>query len=375
MDEYLDEETEAIKASLEEICRDWDNKLGEDTSKASGPSPNGPTFLTASNPDQVKRNVLAGFKDVLLLPVTIVPRTVTFGVNVIVAGGNQAVNGLSMLNPQKWGGQGGARVKQDEGGEVLFDVPTVDEKAPDEKRNSAGSLAPPALDEKALVRSVSGLDIQDQKSFDRLQLLVSLDTALELIQADRDSLKRCETFAKYPGKCGQRVREAVEEIFVLLLKAAGDRHIAPGFRMYVFVPENADLRATNQMSTYKPDEHAETTSVAPLLQFFELVHIGDTIQSMIQVYFDKELTPYVDKTDFLNTVMREKKRFEGILDDAVAGGLNAGIEVLMNQVSGLGGLADGRSSISSLSKLVRGSTIPLTVLHSTLVQHRDVKKR
>ena len=94
-------------------------------------------------------------------------------------------------------------------------------------------------------------------------------------------------------------------------------------------------RATSQMMTYKPGDHESSTSVAPLLQFFELVHVGDTIQSMVQVYFDKELATYVDKTDFLNAVMREKKRFEGILDDAVAGGLNAGIEVLMNQVSPL----------------------------------------
>ena len=84
---------------------------------------------------------------------------------------------------------------------------------------------------------------------------------------------------------------------------------------------------------YKPAEHDETASVAPLLQFFELVHVGDTIQSMVQVYFDKEVAAYVDKTDFLNPVMREKKRFESVLDDAVAAGLNAGIEVLMNQVS------------------------------------------
>jgi recyclin-1 len=87
------------------------------------------------------------------------------------------------------------------------------------------------------------------------------------------------------------------------------------------------------MLMYKPAEHEETTSVAPLLQFFELVHVGDTIQSMTQVYFDKEVASYVDKTDFLNPVMREKKRFEAVLDDAVAAGLNAGIEVLMNQVS------------------------------------------
>lgn len=43
------------------------------------------------------------------------------------------------------------------------------------------------------------------------------------------------------------------------------------------------------MKEYKPEEHLETSDVAPLVQFFELVHIGDTIQSMVQVYFDKEL--------------------------------------------------------------------------------------
>jgi recyclin-1 len=86
------------------------------------------------------------------------------------------------------------------------------------------------------------------------------------------------------------------------------------------------------MTSYKPEDHQETTSVAPLLQFFELVHIGDTIQSMVQVFFDKELAPHIDRTDFLNAVVREKKRFENALDDSVAAGLNAGTEVLMNQV-------------------------------------------
>lgn len=43
------------------------------------------------------------------------------------------------------------------------------------------------------------------------------------------------------------------------------------------------------MRSWKPAEHHETANVAPLEQFFELAHIGDTIQSMVQVYFDKEL--------------------------------------------------------------------------------------
>ncbi len=48
-------------------------------------------------------------------------------------------------------------------------------------------------------------------------------------------------------------------------------------------------RAIEQMRTFHPEEHEESRSVAPLLQFFELVHVGDTMQSMVQVYFDKEL--------------------------------------------------------------------------------------
>lgn len=118
-------------------------------------------------------------------------------------------------------------------------------------------------------------------SFDKMDLLLSLDVALELIHADRESLKRVETFASYPGPCGHRVRDTIEEVFILLLQAMGERHISPGFD-----------RATEQMRTYKPAEHEETTSVAPLMQFFELVHIGDTIQSMVQVYFDKELVSF-----------------------------------------------------------------------------------
>jgi len=230
---------------------------------------------------------------------------------------SQAVSGLAMLKPQRWTGPGsrpGSRPTSTE--ETPEDRQVLQEKVTDLQVPTSISTRPAT-----------------PSTFDQLQMLVSLDTSLELIQADRDALKRCETFASYPGKYGHKVRDAIEEIFIFMLKAAGDRHIAPGFRMWAIKMRPADISATTQMSTYKPAEHEETKSVAPLLQFFELVHVGDTIQSMIQVYFDKELSKYVDKTDFLNAVMREKKRFEAVLDDAVAAGLNAGIEVLMNQVS------------------------------------------
>lgn len=65
-----------------------------------------------------------------------------------------------------------------------------------------------------------------------MDLLLSLDTALEIIHADRESLKRVETFAAYPGTYGHRVRDTIEEIFILLLQAMGERHISPGFERY-----------------------------------------------------------------------------------------------------------------------------------------------
>lgn len=193
----------------------------------------------------------------MLLPVTIVPRTVTFGVNAIVSGGTQAVSGLAMLNPQKWTGKGGVVKEVKEGEEVVFEVKDMDEieetandeimegvRTSENVENVKEALEPNhgvSLNDVNARLAAGSLETshpstpsptqQNNKSFDRLQLLVSLDTALELIQVDRDSLKRAETFAKYPGKVGLKVKEAIEEIFIFLLKAVGDRHIAPGFKM------------------------------------------------------------------------------------------------------------------------------------------------
>jgi recyclin-1 len=147
-----------------------------------------------------------------------------------------------MLNPQKWAGSAGAGAPQlvkDKDGDVIFDVPTIEDEKDeesvfDEKRSSASStLAPPPLTATSsrAVTPTAPTDPVQTQSFDKLQLLVSLDVALELLHADRDALKRTETFANYPGKYGHRVCETIEEIFILMLKAAADRHIAPGFRM------------------------------------------------------------------------------------------------------------------------------------------------
>lgn len=69
----------------------------------------------------MKRNVLASFTDILLLPVTIVPRTVGA---FVTTSSSAAVNGISMLNPQRWGAQAANGYSADfneKNGDLLFE--------------------------------------------------------------------------------------------------------------------------------------------------------------------------------------------------------------------------------------------------------------
>ncbi|KAG1888140.1 exocyst complex component Sec10-like protein [Suillus subluteus] len=355
MDEYLDEEIESLKQAFEVICKEWARSTLALASHGSPTQAQQTRFLTAQNPALMKRTVLASFTDVLLLPVTIVPRTVGAGVvavggavgGAVGAVGTGMVQGIAMLNPQRWvGGTGSVNNAKEytsfglgnaEGEAAIFEIGADEEGGDDgvDESSMAPYTASIASTNTAAISFTPSTSSTSQTNgassasaikstlapTGNLDLLLSLDVALQLIHADRDALKRLETFASYPGHYGIRVRETIEEAFCEMLGVLCNRHLEKGFGI-----------ATERMNSYKPSEHEETASVAPLLQFFELVHIGDTIQSMVQVFFDKELAPYIDKTDFLNVVVREKKRFENTLDDCVAAGLNAGTQVLMNQV-------------------------------------------
>ncbi|KAF7297818.1 hypothetical protein MKEN_01405500 [Mycena kentingensis (nom. inval.)] len=326
MDEYLDEEVESVKQAFEVTCKTWDRQMADQANAGSSSA----RFLSSHNPAQVKRNVLASFTSALLVPVTIVPRAVG---GALITGGTAAVQGIAMLNPQRWAtsnGPGNGYSRKLELDKAAFDADDDDEKpngkpVPPSLSSAASSVSrldlPSSASSTRSTTSVATSGISTPTTTNKFDLLLSLDIALELIHADHEALKRVETFAGYPGHYGHRVRDTIEELFILMLQALGERHITVGFGI-----------ANDQLTSYKPEEHQETTSVAPLLQFFELVHIGDTIQSMVQVFFDKELAPHIDRTDFLNPVVREKKRFENALDDSVASGLNAGTQVLMNQV-------------------------------------------
>jgi recyclin-1 len=132
-----------------------------------------------------------------------------------------------MLDPRRWGGAGqengaGYTRGTDTADVVLWE----DEDNPDATSEQDDDTMTPAT-------TSSSPQPRRRHSYDNLQLLLSLDVTLELIHAARESLKRLEIFANYPGTYGVRVRETIEEIAGELLGVLGERHVRNGFEACV----------------------------------------------------------------------------------------------------------------------------------------------
>ncbi|KAK9495205.1 exocyst complex component Sec10-like protein [Lipomyces doorenjongii] len=161
--------------------------------------------------------------------------------------------------------------------------------------------------------------------------LFSLEVALDLIQAARESIERTALFALFDGQTGEEAKEQCQLIFTALLEFLGFHHIQNGFE-----------RALSHLTEYRPPTTTDDggdgerpQQVEPLVTFLELVNVGDLIQQMVDVFYEKELISrkFLDRTDFLSPAVKEKRRFEQMLDEHVALGLNRGIDVLMEQVN------------------------------------------
>jgi recyclin-1 len=150
-----------------------------------------------------------------------------------------------MLDPRRWGGAGqengsGVREGYTRGTDNTNLVLWEDEDHPDATSEQGGDTATPPT-------ASSSPQPRRLHSYDNLQLLLSLDVTLELIHAARESLKRLEIFANYPGTYGVRVRETIEEVGGELLGVLGERHVRNGFESCVVV--FADM---NGLSSFGP---------------------------------------------------------------------------------------------------------------------------
>ncbi|GAA5816931.1 hypothetical protein MFLAVUS_010466 [Mucor flavus] len=289
LDDYLYEESNYAEQITKKYIDEWINRSAAHTDASAR--------LTNQSRETFKRNYLAAFKKVLALPVDLVSTAAT-----TIASPFQRSNTFTNKHEKK---DSTASV------ESISTPPSTPKVSSSTKRDSSSSI------------DVNGqLEVAKQE-LDMLQNYLSLEISLQLIHINKESERRVQQFIDigFPGRMKLDIQRTYENIFIQLLKTLGQTHIQPGFDS-----------AADRLASYKPTLSKHNEDVPPLTEFFELVHVADVIQQMVQLYYDEEITKNVDKHDFMNDVNKEKKTFERLLDDCVARGMDRGIQVLLSQV-------------------------------------------
>lgn len=304
---YLKEEIEFFKRISEAEVGSWEKQLSEQDASMQS------MYMSNVNRQADKRDFLTSFKKVVMMPVNVLPTfpmSSPFGSKPATA--KALVNGET-LDIQPMTSQNPTRSSSPS----LLNITALSNTT----TGVTTPLAEPPTTELAAKTAIMNSRLEGIRS------LFSIEVALHLVHAAKASIERAATFIKIEGHFGEDARKQCELIFVLLLHILGSRHVKAGFD-----------QAVDHLSKYNPrsteSSPGQTRSVTPLVTFLELVNVGDLIQQMLDVFYEQELiaTGLTDRSDFLSPAVKEKKRFEQMLDERVAAGLNKGIEVLMAEV-------------------------------------------
>ncbi|KAK2065675.1 exocyst complex component Sec10 [Colletotrichum caudatum] len=296
LDLYLQEELDFFTQRAETEVAEWEKKLSEQDATVES------FYMGNFNRQADKKDFLSSFKKVVMMPVTVLP---SFGTS---AAKPTTLNGTSGVSPQP-------------------SRPHTPSLAPGGVDGS-GRLSP--LPEKAPTDELAAKAALMASRMEGIKTLFSIEVALSLTHTAKTSMARASSFIKLGGQYGEEAREQCETIFVVMLRILGNRHVKPGFD-----------KAVEHLSHYNPREVSDhnQSGVAPLVTFIELVNVGDLISQMIDVFYEQQLVgpKIADKNDFLDPAGIAKKKWEQVLDESVAAGLNKGIDVLMDEVEYLHG--------------------------------------
>ncbi|KAI1312833.1 exocyst complex component Sec10-like protein [Xylaria venustula] len=295
MDLYLQEELENFTAHAEHEVSNWEQKLSEQDATVES------FYMGSFNRQADKNDFLSSFKKVVMMPVSVLPSA--FGSSKPVPTATAAnptfrssVVGTPVTSRPQTPGLGNSVDRSDS--------PLPPEAPSDELKAKAALMA---------------------NRLEGIKSLFSIEVALDLVHAAKENLGRAAKFVRLGGQVGEEAREQCEAIFVVLVKVLGQTHVKNGFS-----------KAVDHLSRYNPREISDhsQTAVTPLVMFIELVNVGDIISQMIEVFYEQQLVApkIADKNDFMDPAGLAKKKFEQMLDENVAAGLNKGIDVLMDEV-------------------------------------------
>jgi recyclin-1 len=289
VDLYLTEELAFFKTRSNDDVSRWEKELSEQQANAES------FFMSNVQRQAAKRDFLSSFKKVVMMPVTAFPSRASKPAPAQAAAITESTS--RPMTP----GLGGPSTPQ----------------------------AEPPTTELAAKAAIMNNRLEGIKS------LFSIEVALELTHLAKASIERAAIMVNVGGKQGSAAKEQCEAVFVELLDILGNRHVRTGFDKAVEHLSNYNPRQVREYRAQGQDPSStEATGVEPLVTFLELVNVGDLIQQMIDVFYSQEMvaTKLTDRDDFLNQAVKEKKRFEQMLDERVAAGLNKGIDVLMDEV-------------------------------------------
>ena len=309
LDLYFQEELDYFTKKTEAEVDDWEKKLSEQDASVES------FYMSNFNRQADKKDFLSSFKKVVMMPVTVLP---TFPIGSPFTSSKPASNAAS---------SSAAATPSANDSNSLQPVqpkpaPAFPGTGVDGRKTPLPTEAP--TDELAAKAALMTSRLEGIKS------LFSIEVALDLVHAAKTSLGRTAVFIKLGGQSGEEAREQCATIFVVLLRILGSGHVKSGFD-----------KAVDHLSQYNPravNDHNQA-GVAPLVTFIELVNVGDLISQMIDVFYEQQLAApkIADKNDFLDPAGLAKKKFEQMLDESVAAGLNKGIDVLMDEVEYLHG--------------------------------------
>ncbi len=306
---YFKEEQDFFQRKSDAEVNDWEQKLSEEAASTES------FFMSNVNRQVAKKDFLSSFKKVVMMPVNILP----------------AFPGSSS---QATGSKSGTASATDASANPTTLRPSLATTRLRSGSNpsSAGtsrapSPAPGFSTEQAPTTELAAKAAIMNSRLEGIRSLFSIEVALNLVHFAKASLERVAVFVNLGGQCSEESKSTCRAIFVTLLSVLGSKHVRPGFD-----------KAVEHLSKYNPreatEQHKQQSGVVPLVTFLELVNVGDLIQQMVDVFYEQELVAanLVDRTDFLDVAAKEKKRFEQMLDERVAAGLNRGIDVLIDEV-------------------------------------------
>ncbi|KAL1880225.1 hypothetical protein VTK73DRAFT_6053 [Phialemonium thermophilum] len=298
LDLYLQEEMDYFLQQAESQVSSWERQLSEQDASVES------FYMGSFNRQADKKDFLSSFKKVVMMPVTVLPTSL----------------GIPLASPF---GSTKPSAPAPANGTATLQAPSSALSSRPQTPGLERKGSP--LPEKAPTDELAAKAALMTSRLEGIKSLFSIEVALNLVHAAKSSLGRAAVFIALGGQAGGEAREQCESIFVNLLRILGNKHIKPGFD-----------KAVDHLSHYNPrtvSDHSNS-GVAPLVTFIELVNVGDLISQMIDVFYEQQVAgpKIADRNDFLDPSSLAKKKFEQMLDESVAAGLNKGIDVLMDEV-------------------------------------------